>query len=194
VDDLPSDLQRRLHRRLQYLPEDVRVIATAAPDGRRLVAEGTLRPELYYMLAVVVVAVPPLRQRTEDILPLFQQALETFAERYSRSVPTASSTTLAELERHAWPGNIRELLNLAERMAVMGAGHADFLVIEGSGAGLPNLEPGFNLATHLEALECKILVAALRKCNGDRAETGRLLGVERNTLRYKLNKYGLLDK
>ena len=193
VDDLPEDMQRELHRQLQHAPENVRLVATARPDGRRRVAEGELRPELYYQLAVVVIPVPPLRRRVEDIAPLFRKGLRTYAERYGREVPELGARFRDQLHRHYWPGNIRELLNLAERTIVMGDDGFNLEVVEDPGAGLPKLEPGFSLADYLEGVERRILMEALRRTMGDRAAAGKLLGVERNTLRYKLNKYGLLD-
>ena len=194
VDDLPEDLQRELFRQLQEVPSAVRVVATAKPGGRQHVAEGKLRPELYYQLAVVVIPVPPLRQRQADIVPLFLQGLQAYSARYGRPTPTLPAHQLELLSQHVWPGNIRELLNLAERTVVMGAEGFSLEVIEESGPGLPKLEPGFSLSQYLERMERRILVEALRRSGGDRAQAGRLLGVERNTLRYKLNKYGLLEK
>lgn len=193
VDDLDEERQRELHRELQAVPEGVRVVATAGPDGRGKVAAGDLRPELYYRLAVVVVQVPPLRRRAEDILPLFQRGLETYAERYDQSAPELTQRMRELVQRHFWPGNIRELLNLAERTVVMGDSGFNLEAVEDPGAGMPKIEPGFSLSTYLEGVERRILVEALRRAGGDRAVAGRLLGVERNTLRYKLNKYGLLD-
>ena len=194
VDDLPEAGQRELVRQLQELPDSVRVVATAKPGGRQRVAEGDVRPELYYKLAVIVISVPPLRRRPEDIRALFQHGLELFAHRYHRSVPEIDQDTLGVLTDHYWPGNVRELLNLAERTVVLGADGFNLEVIEDSGPGLPKLEPGFSLSQYLETMERRILVDALQRSGGDRAQAGRLLGVERNTLRYKLNKYGLLDK
>lgn len=192
VDDLPDDLQRRLHRSLQHVPMGVRLIATSGPHARRLVAEGNLRPELYYALAVVVVRMPPLRERTEDILPMLDQALEMFARRYNRRRPDVSEEQARRLKRHAWPGNVRELVNLAERAVVMGNAVLDIESVTAAPAGLPTLEPGFSLPAYLESVERSILSEALRLSGGDRAQAGRVLGLERNTLRYKLNKYDLL--
>ncbi|NCG22393.1 MAG: response regulator [Rhodobacterales bacterium] len=193
IDDLPKDLQGRLYRKLQYVPKNLRIIATAQPDGRRLIAEDKLRAELYYNLAVVVVPVPAIRQRVEDIQPLFRQALRTFANRYRQPVPVLPERMYNDLKRHTWPGNVRELLNMAERMVAMGADHSPVQVLQTNGSDLPILKPGFNLAAHLEDVERRILMHALRSTNGDRNEAGKLLSVERNTLRYKLKKYGLLD-
>jgi len=195
VDGLPKIDQDALYRSLDTVPQGVRLIGTARGDGRQQVREGTLSAELYYSLAVVVIQVPPLRQRAEDVLPLFQKALAAYADRYHLNTPTVSEEHAHQLRQHSWPGNVRELLNLAERTVVMGADHS--VVHEdptpSSDPGLPELEPGFSLSKWLETMERRVLVEALRKCNGDRSAAGRLLGVERNTLRYKLNKYGLLD-
>ena len=194
VDDLPEDLQAELVPQLDALPAGVRVVATAQPGGRQRVADGSIRPELFYRLAVVVIPVPPLRRRQEDIQPLFEHGLSAYAARYDRPVPSLSDTAQRQLSAHYWPGNIRELLNLAERTVVLGVNAFDLAPVEDSGAGLPKLEPGFSLPGYLEGVERSILVEALRRAGGDRTQAGRLLGVERNTLRYKLNKYGLLDK
>ena len=194
VDDLADDLQRDLFRSLSHVPDGVRLVATAGPGGRRMVAEGRLRSELYYALAVVVVPVPPLRDREADIAPMADLALDRYAERYNRSRPALGEAERRSLRRHSWPGNVRELLNLAERAVVMGADAITLEVVESAAPGLPTLEPGFSLAAYLESVERRLLVEALRKAGGDRAQAGKLLGVERNTLRYKLNKYGLLEK
>ncbi|MEQ1506903.1 MAG: response regulator [Myxococcota bacterium] len=194
VDDLPDDLQRELYRQVQHAPPGVRLVATARPDGRRRVGEGELRPELYYQLAVVVIPVPALRRRPEDIVPLFHKGLAKYADRYGRALPEVGPRLLDQLQRHYWPGNIRELSNLAERTVVMGDDGFNLEVIDDPGSGLPKIEQGFSLSDYLEVVERRILVEALRRSNGDRAAAGKLLGVERNTLRYKLNKYGLLDR
>jgi len=195
VDDLPDDLQRELVRNLHYVPQEVRLIATSGPNGRRRVAEGKLRPELYFSLAVVVVTVPPLRARPEDVIPLLDQAVARFSKEFGRSAPELHPVQRQNLLNHAWPGNVRELLNLGERAVVMGNNAFNFDVIapQQTGNGLPNIDSGFNLSTYLEGIEREILEEALRRTHGDRNQAGRLLGVERNTLRYKLKKYGLLE-
>jgi len=195
VDALDEGQQLELVRRLESLASEVRVIATAGANGRQQVAAGTLRPELYYRLAVVVIRVPPLRRRREDIVALFERALDHFAEQYRRDRPEMSTADQERLLSHFWPGNIRELRNLAERTVVLGPEGFNLEVIHHSAMpGMPKLEEGFSLSQHLENVERSILEEALRQSDGDRTAAGRLLGVERNTLRYKLNKYGLLGK
>jgi len=195
IDSLSDDLQETLYRSLDSVPPDVRLIATSRGDGRELVSSGNLRAELYYGLAVVVIDIPPLRHRREDVIPLFEQGLAAYAARYQLETPTVKPDFTRRLQNHSWPGNVRELHNLAERTVVMGADQSanDSAYLAPARDGLPELKPGFSLSKWLEAMERQVLVEALRKCGGDRNAAGRLLGVERNTLRYKLNKYGLLD-
>ena len=194
VDHLGDDLQLQLLRDLETVPEGVRLVTTAGPNGRRLITEGKLRAELYYALAVLVIACPPLRERSEDVPALLEYGLDLFSNKFDRPRPSLASEQVGRLSRHQWPGNIRELFNVAERAVVMGPSALDGDIIEAAPAGLPKLEPGFALANYIESVERQILVEALRKAKGDRNQAGRLLGVERNTLRYKLNKYGLLDR
>jgi DNA-binding NtrC family response regulator len=194
VDELPEDLQRRLYRSLQHAPPSLRLVATSSPNARRHVAEGSLRPELFYALSVIVVRMPPLRERTDDIVPMMDQALEMFAQRYNRIKPKLSEDQMHRLRAHSWPGNVRELVNLAERAIVLGGQELNIDAVVSTATGMPALEPGFDLAAYLEGIERGILMEALRVADGDRNQAGRILGVERNTLRYKLNKYGLLDK
>ncbi len=195
VDELSDEQQRRLARQLRELPPTLRLVGIAEPGSRARVAEGTLRADLYFALAVVTVAVPPLRQRTEDIAPLFRRALAASAARYRRPVPALDDALVNRMAAYGWPGNLRELQNLAERWVIMGVDPKDIpqtapTVLH----GLPELEIGFSLSDYLESEERAILVEALRRSGGDRAAAGRLLGVERNALRYKLTKYGLADK
>lgn len=194
VDDLPDDLQSNLKRRLALVPEGVRIISTASPESALRVSNGELRADLYYDLAVVTIAVPSLSARREDVIPIFHEALKTLARRYSRPEPELTKEFKQSLQSYRWPGNVRELLNMAERMVVLGFGEIPATLPERGESGLPNLEDGFNLAKYMEDTERRVLVAALRQCQGDRNAVGRLLEVERNTLRYKLNKFGLLDK
>lgn len=192
LDDLGEAEQLSLHKALTRVPPAVRLIATSGPGASLRVTEGRLRRELYYQLAVVVIAIPLLRDRPEDILPLMNHALDLYAERYHRERPNLTEAQEQDLLTHTWPGNVRELMNLAERAVVMGEPGLSYQVNPPGAAGLPELGPEFSLAAHLEAVERAILVEALNQADGDRALAGRLLGVERNTLRYKLTKYDLL--
>lgn len=174
-----------------------RVIATASGDISQHVSEGSFRPDLYFRLAVLVLAVPPLRQRREDIAVLLESFLDQHDQRTGGTTMLPTDTQLRQLQQHGWPGNIRELANLAERAAVLGDIAFDMPTQPGqhSPAREPLvLQPGFNLSAHMEAMERHLLIQAIEQTNGDRPQMSRLLGLERNTLRYKLNKYKLLKK
>ncbi len=196
IDDLADDQQRTLVRMLGLVPRDVRLMATAQPGGLRRVRDGEIRPELYFRLAVLVVTVPPLRDRQDDIVPMFQAQLKRFSTAYRRPLPVPDREVIHAVARHTWPGNVRELMNAAERAVVMGIEHFQIQPFSRGPApvaasGVPELEPGFNLQEHMENVERAILEAALSQCDGDRNRVGKLLGVERNTLKYKLLKHGL---
>ncbi len=180
VDRLPEDERQALARLLDGLVDGPRVIATAGPGWRG--------SELYFRLAVLVVHVPSLRDRLDD-LPALVEAMAADRERsLGRTAARPGPDELAVLRRHAWPGNLRELEAVVERAVVFGSWALDVQPV----ADDVELGAGFSLPAHLEAVERGILEQALDRAGGDRAEAGRLLGLERNTLRYKLKKYGLL--
>lgn len=191
VDSLPDDLQAALSRALWTKPSRLRLISTAALGAATRVGSG-LRAELYYQLAVLTLRVPPLRDRSAEVLPLFRSALTHFSQRHRRPIPPVSAGDAERLIRHNWPGNVRELLNLAERAVVLGR---LTLSDEGNAApqrDAPPIAEGFSVSEWLEDLEKGAIAEALRLTEGDRTAAAKLLGLERNTLRYKLNKYGLL--
>lgn len=199
VDDWSEDAQGCLLAQLGELEagRPPRVIATASPEIEVRAAAGTIAPELYFRLAVLVVRISPLRLRVHDIDPLLHHFAELHAAAFHKEVPLPSAAQLARLETHAWPGNVREVANLAERAVVLGASAFDMSVRPQSGNPpevVPHLAEGFQLSDHLEGIERALLVKAVEQTRGDRGEMCKLLGLERNTLRYKLNKYGLLDK
>jgi DNA-binding NtrC family response regulator len=196
-DDWDENAQLALLRSLETLEvgEPPRVIATASPGVEMKVAQGAIRPELYFRLAVLTIKVPPLRERPKDIEILLQHFLQEFAGTFGRPPPAPTPDQIERLRAHAWPGNVRELVNLAERAVVVGpeAYGIQVKTVPTGTSSIPKLTEGFNLPKHLEEIERMLLVRAIEQTGGDRPEMGRLLGLERNTLRYKLNKYSLLD-
>jgi len=130
IGDLSQVLQAKLLRVLEdhqvrpigsttYVPTDIRVIAATNVDLGAAVASGRFRADLYYRLDVIQLRLPPLRQRPEDLEPLFQYFLATFASELGRPAPRVSPEAWAALTRHPWPGNVRELRNLAQRLTVL---------------------------------------------------------------------------
>jgi len=199
IGDIPLELQAKLLRVLQeqeferlgstYTHRvDVRVVAATNQDLARLVAEKKFRMDLYYRLNVFPIAVPPLRQRLEDIPMLVAHFVNKYAERMAKRIETITSDALEALVRYPWPGNIRELQNLIERAVILTNG--DVLQI----AALPSKAPVSTEPVTLEDAERDHILHALRESNwvvgGARGAAARL-GVTRTTLISKMRKRGL---
>ncbi|HJN73551.1 MAG TPA: response regulator [Myxococcota bacterium] len=201
VDLLDPTEQVQLTQLLDQVAESQatspRLLASAAPSWAETATGEPRSLQLYYRLAVLVVHVPPLRERPDDIPTLFESWLTQRAEDLEREVPRPTPEQTRALVLHGWPGNLRELAAVAERAVVFGAAAFEIAVqpsARAAGVGLPDLVEGFSLQSHLEEVERTLLVRAIDQSGGDRSAMSRILGVERNTLRYKLNKYGLLDR
>lgn len=195
VDDWSAEAQAALLRQLETLEagQAPRIIATASPDIDAKVAQGQVAPELYFRLAVLVVRLPPLRDRVADIAPLLAHFVSLHGRAFGRPPAQATDRQRRLLEAHGWPGNVRELANLAERAVVLGGDALDVMPRSARPAAEVALSEGFHLSAHLEEVERTLLRKAIAETGGDRTAMSKLLGLERNTLRYKLNKYGLLD-
>lgn len=177
---------------------NVRVIAATNSDLTQQITQGEFRQDLFFRLNVVPLELPPLTKRTEDIEPLAVHFLRLFAKAHSIEEPKLSRATLKALKHYKWPGNIRELRNLCERLSVLLAGKT----IEPE-----NLPAEFNLTVsgdmpengdfvlpaeglQLDSLEADLISQALRRTNGNRAKTAKLLGISRDTLLYRMQKHG----
>ncbi len=181
---------------------DVRVIAATNQDLAVAIRNGRFREDLFYRLNVLPITLPPLRERKEDIPVLAKFFLERLNRTFSRNFTEITDVAMALLTAYHWPGNIRELKNVMERICIMHNGPlilADHLPPEIRGGGstsaaqrgdvLPDLELGLDLA--VEQYEHGLIKAALAKTGGNVLQTAQLLKVPRGTLRYKMAKYGL---
>ncbi|MBD9483585.1 sigma-54-dependent Fis family transcriptional regulator [Pseudomonas sp. PDM14] len=183
-------LQERMVERLggnQLIPLDIRVIAATKEDLRVAADQGRFRADLYYRLNVAPLRIPPLRERGEDILLLFQQYAVTAAERHNlpgRDVPTALR---AQLLGHSWPGNVRELQNAAERFAL---GLDSGLEPAPSGNSV-NPASGAGLSEQVEAYERALISAEMANAHNSLRSLAEALGIARKTLHDKLRKHGL---
>lgn len=198
VDDWSPDAHELLQRQLYRLAagQPPRIIATASPEIGDRAAAGEISAELYFRLAVLVLPLRPLRERPGDIEPLLHHFLDHHARVFGQTATPPSPDQLRRLLGHAWPGNIRELRNLAERAVVMGP-HAFEMPVRSplpTPSALPQLAEGFDLAEHLEWLERTMLTRAVEQTGGDLKAMVRVTGLERNRLRYKLNKFDLIDR
>ena len=211
VGELPLNMQVKLLRVLQEREVDklgsphpikvnVRIIAATNRDLKTQVEDGDLREDLYYRLSVITVELPPLRERREDIHALAAHFLKRFSDRYNTGRLTLADDALELLHKYDWPGNIRELENVIERVSVLATGpqiaSADLPAevrtsrtrIASIGLKLP--EEGISL----EEVEREILVLALEKQNWNQTRAARYLNISRKTLIYRMEKFGLVDR
>ena len=167
------------------LPLDVRVIATTNRDLRQHVADGRFREDLFYRLNVFPLAVPPLRERKGDVVPL----AELFLGRARRPDTSFANDAIEALLEHDWPGNVRELDNLIQRTLILHSGaqiSVDDLAFERPQT-LPDHDGcGSDLQQGVADHEFQIIADALRANRGRRAATAEALGISSRTLRYKL--------
>jgi len=177
---------------------DVRILSSTNRDPKRAIAEGRLRDDLYYRLAVVQIQLPALRERSGDIPLLAAHFVELYSAHIKKKVAGISPEALGALERYSWPGNIRELENVIERAIIMAE--------EGRPIGLDDLPddlledapPEASAAAEpmqeLREAEKDILLRALRECNGNRSLAARRLGIGRRTLYDKLARHGIVRR
>jgi DNA-binding NtrC family response regulator len=174
---------------------DVRVMATSCAPVDLAVGEGRFRPELLQRLKGVVISLPPLRERPEDIPALVTHFAQQVASRTGRPI-SITPQALAGLSAYQWPGNVRELRQVVERAATLSPSgkldRADFPTLAADAAGVFAGGPGgFALKPQVEAIEREAIARALAAAHGTRREAARLLQVSLRTLFYKLRRYGL---
>ncbi|MBD8594197.1 sigma-54-dependent Fis family transcriptional regulator [Pseudomonas sp. CFBP 8758] len=184
-------LQERVVERLggnQQIRLDIRVIAATKEDLRQAADQGRFRADLYYRLNVASLRIPPLRERGEDVLSLFQYYADAAAERHGVLANELSAAQRALLLRHSWPGNVRELQNAAERFAL------------GLELALDNGEPGpvdmartvaGGLSEQVEHFERALIAAEMSRSHTSVRSLAEALGIPRKTLHDKLRKHGL---
>ena len=204
IGDVPPHLQVKLLRVLQErefervgssrpVKVDVRLLAATHRNLEALVRDGRFRDDLYYRINVVTIMLPPLRERREDLPPLIEHFLRTFAEKNGKTVRGITREAREALLRYDYPGNIRELENLMERAVVLTRddviGMEDLpLTLE---ASPPESGEGAGLIAAVEGLERRMIREALAKAEGTQTRAAELLGISERVLRYKLRKYGL---
>ena len=177
---------------------DVRIIAATNRDLVKALEDGSFREDLYYRLNVIQIEVPPLRERKADIPALAQYFVAHFAEQQEREVPQLPAEFLAALMQSDWPGNVRELQNYIERILAMSPGPVLYpdppphdLAARG---GALRVGHGRKLSEVVAKLERKLVVEALDRAHGNQSLAARELGMTEPSIRYKINKYGLLPR
>jgi two-component system response regulator FlrC len=174
---------------------DVRIVATSNRDLPAAVAKGAFRDDLYYRLSVFPLAIPPLRERPGDILPLAREFLARAAAQAGRGGIVLSAAAEALLQAHAWPGNVRELENAVQRALILATGDAiaaaDLRLAPVAAAPArpsPASEP-IAAGRDMKSLERAHILETLAAVNGSRKLAVARLGISERTLRYKLNQY-----
>jgi two-component system C4-dicarboxylate transport response regulator DctD len=187
-------LQERVVERLggnQLIPLDIRVIAATKEDLRQAADQGRFRADLYYRLNVAPLRIPPLRERGEDALLLFQHFAAAASSRHGLPERNLQAAQSAALLRHPWPGNVRELQNAAERFALGLDLDLDVeLQAQGESSAAAEELAG-NLSAQVEAFERSLICAELNRAHGSLRSLAEALGVPRKTLHDKLRKHGL---
>ena len=207
IADIPAPLQVKFLRAIQErevtplgttrpLKVDVRLIAATNRDLAAEVQSGHFRSDLFYRLNVVHLPLPPLRERREDVALLADHYVARYARQFNVAPKTIQPAALARLQSYDWPGNIRELQNVIERcFALAPSGDITMaslshLVGDARAGAEPTLEFGSSVPS-LEVTERQLMAAALRQANGNKNQAARILGIDRQRLYRKLEKYGL---
>ena len=200
IETLPSSTQAKILNLIVDLENSVesqplRIIGIHNDSDPDKPLESALRQDLYFRLAAMQIAAPPLRNRGEDILTLFNRYAETFAEEYGCDQPSVSAEDAAHLLQAPWPGNIRQLINLAER-AVLQSRRGSFsisgLLMNEAEAREMDTETGNKpLKEHVEAFERMLIDNTMRRHKGSIQNVMEELCLPRRTLNEKMAKYGL---
>jgi two-component system response regulator AtoC len=214
IDDVAPSIQAKLLRVLETqevlrvggtvpIPIDVRIVTASKVDLKELVQRGIFRADLFYRINVIPLEIPPLRERLQDV-PLL---IEHFLEQYSpqRKI-TVSPSAMHWLQEYSWPGNIRELRNITQRLALFAQGEitVEDLPLEIIGEKPLDLlvkscaqclfRESMSFDQVVSCLESNLLRQALLEASGNRSKAARFLGMSLSTLRDKLKKHGLESK
>jgi two-component system response regulator AtoC len=180
---------------------DVRVIAATNRNLEETVRDGKFREDLYYRLNVLRLEVPPLRARVDDVSRLAQHFVETFSREFRRPVRALASEAEQALRSYGWPGNVRELRNLVERAVLLSEGEflqaGDFDTLQGPRRAGASGRTAFQLPAEgvsLEDEEKSLVVQALERTGGNQTRAAALLGLHRDQIRYRIEKFGLSVK
>jgi len=180
----------------QTLSTDVRVISATNRDLEQRVKEGAFREDLFYRLNVVMISIPPLRERKEDIPALIDYFVKRYADENEKRIKGLSSEAQDVLLKYDYPGNVRELENIIERAVVVAREEMIFeedLPFRNRPATVPESRQGEEgmLRGSVEELEKRLIVEAMEKAGDHQSRAADLLGISERMLRYKLKKYGL---
>lgn len=212
ISEIPFEMQVKLLRVLQEgefervggtktLLADVRLVSATNKDLAAEVRKGRFREDLFYRINVILVKVPPLRERTEDIRPLVEHFVRILSRSNNKKIESIDDAIFRYLESYSWPGNVREVKNAIERMVVLSQGPRltvgqlpeDFrLAPEGLARETPLRGNGWSLqSSDLQGMEKELIRVKLLETKGNKSEAARKLRISRRTLYRKIEEYGL---
>jgi two-component system, NtrC family, response regulator AtoC len=175
---------------------DTRIIAATNQDLQTAIQAGKFRSDLFYRLNVVPIHIPPLRERKDDLIPLVGYFLKKFTGKYLKKINNVSPEFMATFSNYDWPGNIRELENVLERMVLMS--ETDTLTLDQLPAEIRGAISTVEASTLKEKVdiisqmtEKQMIIDVLKKTNQNRTKAAKLLGISRRTLQNKIKEYGL---
>lgn len=208
IGELPLDLQVKLLRLIQQgeidkigatapQPVDVRIIAATHRNLTAMIEDGAFREDLYYRLAVIPLELPPLRERPEDIPELLHHFFARARDRHKRPSLTLPAELIPYFQAYRWPGNIRELENIVERLVVLA--RPEGITLADLPAALRQQRPPLDAlqidlppeGISVEAVEKDLILRALEKSNWNQTQAARYLDLSRKTLIYRMEKFGI---
>jgi len=210
LSEIPQAVQVKLLRVLQErefervggtqtLRFDTRIVGATNRDLEAQVRQGRFREDLFYRLNVFTIALPPLRQRREDIPALVDAFRQQQARRLGRPAPEVTERAVEAMAAYDWPGNVRELQNVVERAMILAedrpidVGDLPVGMAPAPAATVTLPEGEVDFDREMDNYERRLILHAYEACGRVKAKTARILGIDRNRLRYKLRKYGIDD-
>ena len=197
-------VEQRTFRRIGGIKDihvDVRIITATNKDLLKLKEEAKFREDLFYRVNVASIKIPPLRERPDDVLPLTKYFLQKYNEEFHKNVQKISKGVEDFLKGYDWPGNVRELKNVIERAMILGEGDTllmEHLPIEilGQASKQGGVIEGIRIPQEgisLEKVEEALVRQALKMTNGNQTRAAKLLDISRDALRYRMQKFGIID-
>jgi two-component system response regulator AtoC len=186
---------------LKDLQVDVRIVTATNKDLLKLKEEGKFREDLFYRVNVASIRIPPLRERRDDILPLTKYFVQKYNEEFHKNVQKISKGVENFLQSYDWHGNVRELKNVIERAMILGEGDTllmEHLPIEilGQASKQGGVIEGIRIPPEgisMEKVEEALVRQALKMTNGNQTKAAKLLDISRDALRYRMQKFGIME-
>jgi transcriptional regulator with PAS, ATPase and Fis domain len=216
IGNMPQSLQVKLLRVLQErefervggnttIKVDVRIIAATSSNLEQMVKEGTFREDLFYRLNVIPIDLPPLRERREDIPLLVLRFVSHFCEKHNLEDKSLSQPVMKALMAYEWPGNVRQLENISERMVALTGKRTAIMPVDlpteiqsrVTASQVPLFEipeEGIDFQNVVTDVERGLIVQSLRRTNGNKKLAAKLLNLKRTTLIEKIKRIGLMEQ